>query len=109
MRFEFDPRGWFEWYIRFFLGRRCEDDDRQVGRWSRSVGSKGRWRRMLLKKYVNKGVRTVYADDYDEGEDHDGDGQDRQVSPVIHQTYHQWAYEVRQADLDQAWIESGRA
>jgi hypothetical protein len=28
-----DPRGWFQWYCRYFMGRRCEDDERQIGRW----------------------------------------------------------------------------
>jgi hypothetical protein len=28
-----DPRGWFEWYIKFFYGRRHEDDERQIKRW----------------------------------------------------------------------------
>jgi hypothetical protein len=28
-----DPRGWFQWYCRYFQGRRCPDDERQVRRW----------------------------------------------------------------------------
>ena len=28
-----DPRGWFQWYCRYFMGRRHLDDARQMSRW----------------------------------------------------------------------------
>jgi hypothetical protein len=28
-----DPRGWFQWYCRYWMGRRCADDERQIRRW----------------------------------------------------------------------------
>lgn len=97
---EFDVRGWFQWYCRFWMGRRCGDeDDRQVARWRRCVGETGRWRRALLKKYVQMGIRTVTDEGVDDG------GDDRDVSPVVHQTCHHWAWEVRQDVLDRYWAE----
>ena len=90
-----DVRGWFQWYIRFFQGRRCDDDDRQISRWRKCVGETGRWRRMLLKKYLALGVREVF----DDGADEDTP----EVSPVMHQTCQHWAFEVRQNVLDDFW------
>jgi len=92
---EYDVRGWFQWYCRFFQGRRCPDDERQVSRWRKCVGPTGRWKRMLLKAYLKMEVRDVF----DDGEDEDS----REVSPVMHQTCHHWAYEIKQHDLDEAW------
>lgn len=44
-----DPYGWFNWYINYYYGRRCSDDERQITRWlnfkSRNTG--------MINKYPN--------------------------------------------------------
>lgn len=82
----YDPRGWFQWYCRFYLGRRCDDDDRQVDRWSRCAGDKGRWKMNLVGKVMRKEAAFDDAD----------------VSPVVRQTLQHWAYELKEADYNKA-------
>jgi hypothetical protein len=78
-----DPRGWFQWYCRFYEGRRTADDARQISRWVGVAGGKGRWKTNLCKKCVYANKR------YD----------DPSVSPVVRQTMLHWAYEITEADV----------
>jgi hypothetical protein len=79
-----DPYGWFQWYCRFYQGRRCSDDDRQIGRWMKSAGPKGRFRNQLIGKCA--AASTTFDD--------------AKISPVIRQTLQHWGYNLTQADHD---------
>lgn len=73
-----DPYGWFQWYCRFYRGRRCQDDTRQISRWLKSAGPKGRFRSQLCNKILAAGTT------------HD----DKSISPVIRQTLLHWGLEI---------------
>lgn len=65
-----DPRGWFQWYCRYYMGRRGADDARQIKRWraiARHVAQ--------LRKYCERG---------------DLDCRRRQRQALLH-----WAYDSR--------------
>ena len=65
-----DPRGWFQWYCRYYMGRRMDDDARQIARWNairRHIAQ--------LKKNCSKG---------------DPDCRPKQRQALLH-----WAYDTR--------------
>lgn len=78
-----DPRGWFQWYCRFFIGRRCDDDDRQISRWKGVCGAKGRWKTNLINKIIAANATF----------------DDARVSPVVRQTLLHWACEVTESEV----------
>ena len=36
-----DPYGWFQWYFRYWLGKRSKDDEREINRWKKIVSRFG--------------------------------------------------------------------
>lgn len=50
-----DPYGWFQWYCRFYLGRRSSDDGRQVKRWCGTCGPTGRFKLRLITQLLAAG------------------------------------------------------
>ena len=80
-----DPYGWFQWYCRFYMGRRTKDDERQIDRWLKLTGPKGRFKRSLMNKIIKEGK------DYN----------DKSVSPVIRQVLQHWGYKLSKRDLEQ--------
>jgi len=81
---ESDPYGWFQWYCRFYQGRRCSDDARQISRWCKSAGLKGRFRSQLCNKIIAAGTTCG----------------DTKISPVIRQTLLHWGLEITEDVLE---------
>ena len=77
---EDDPYGWFEWYIKYYNGRRHSDDDRQISRWQDFCGRNGRWRKRIYKMIDETG-------NWD-------------VSPRIQQSLLHWGYVVNEEDYE---------
>ena len=79
-----DPYGWFQWYFRYWLGRRSEDDERQINRWKKIVS---RFRGKLVKMIKDAGSKY---DDYS-------------ISPKIRQILLHWGYELTENDFLLIW------
>ena len=80
-----DPYGWFQWYCRFYCGRRCNDDERQIERWNKYAGEKsGRYRRRLINMCIKQNKKF----------------NDYSVSPVIRQGLLHWAYQLNLKDYN---------
>ena len=69
-----ENKGWiFQWYFRYWLGRRSLDDERQINRWKKIVG---RFKGKLFKMIKDVGGKL---DDYS-------------ISPEIGQILLHWGY-----------------
>ena len=77
------PYGWIQWYCDFYLGKRSSDDKRQIDRWKKFAGEKGRFRLWLIT--LIKKEKTTF-DDYS-------------VSPKIRQSLQHWGYKLTEKDF----------
>lgn len=77
-----DYRGWWQWYFRFYQGRRTSDDARQIGRWLKACGPAGRFKRSLVAKIHRAGATW----------------DDETITPVVRQTLFHWAYQLTEQD-----------
>ncbi|MBI1978328.1 MAG: hypothetical protein HYS55_06205 [Candidatus Omnitrophica bacterium] len=66
-----DPRGWFQWYCRYYMGRRIsKEDERQIKRW------------LAIKRHIAQIRKNCVKDDFN--------CRRRQRQAVLH-----WAYDSR--------------
>lgn len=66
-----DPRGWFQWYCRYYMGRRMKDEDqRQIKRWK------------AIKRHIAQLRKNCISGDWD-------------CRPKQRQALLHWAYDSR--------------
>ena len=79
-----DLYGWFQWYFRYWLGRRLKNDERQINRWKKIVS---RFRGKLVKMIRDAGSKF---DDYS-------------ILFKIKQILLHWGYELTEKDFLMNW------
>ena len=77
---EIDPQAQFQWYFKYWLGRRSRDDKRQINRWKKIVS---RFRGKLVKMIKDASSKF---DDY-------------LISPRTRQILLHWGYELTEKDF----------
>ena len=75
-----DPYGWFQWYCQYYLGRRSDDDKRQMKRWN---GIINRFKSILIEMVKDKGAKFEYYS----------------ILPKIRQILLHWGYELVKSDV----------
>ena len=78
---ERDPYGWFEWWCKYEMGQRGNDDDRQIIRWQNFCGISGRWRLDIYRKI-------------------DNNNGDYSISRRVQQSLLHWGYIVNEEDYE---------
>ena len=76
------PYGWVEWYCEFYMGKRSHDDERQISRWEKLAGKKGRFMRFLVTQILKRKSKW----------------DDETVSPKIRQVLQHWGYKLTEED-----------
>ena len=89
-----DPYGWFQWYCRFFQGRRCADDERQISRGNKCFGPTGRWKTNLCNK-----IAASAEAGKSKGRTLASEIENYAISPMIRQTLQHWGYRVTEKDF----------
>ena len=77
---EIDPYIWFQWYFRYWLGRRSKDYKRQINRWNKTLS---RFRGKIVKMIKDASSKF---DDYS-------------ILPKIRQILLHWGYELTEKDF----------
>lgn len=79
-----DPHGWFQWYARFFMGRRTKDDERQIGQWKEMAGEDSPLRKELVQAILKAGKNW----------------DDKSVKPDLRQELQHWGYKLSQGGFE---------